>query len=104
MEVFLAPPSYCVYISQLIRFARVWSIVDDFNYRNTILTSKLLKQGYRYLKFDNRHSELNVLWLFLTVPWIGLQCVIVIFPDHTHFFFGIHTMTFDSRVLDTGRG
>ena len=26
----------------------------------------------------------SVLWLFLTVPWIGLQCLIVIFPDHTH--------------------
>ena len=24
------------------------------------------------------------LWLFLIVPWIGLQCVIVVFPDHTH--------------------
>ena len=27
-----------------------------------------------------------VLWLFLMVPWVGLQCVIVLFPDHTHFF------------------
>ena len=26
----------------------------------------------------------NVLWLFLTVPWVGLQCVIVVFPDRTH--------------------
>ena len=38
-------PSYGVYISQLIRFARVWSNVDDFNNRNLILTAKLLKQG-----------------------------------------------------------
>ena len=29
----------------------------------------------------------NVLWLFLTVPWVGLQCIIVVFPDHTHFIF-----------------
>ena len=28
--------------------------------------------------------NVNVLWLFLTVPWVGLQCVIVVFPDHTH--------------------
>ena len=28
---------------------------------------------------------INVLWLFLTVPCVGLQCVIVVFPDHTHF-------------------
>ena len=25
----------------------------------------------------------NVLWLFLMVPWVGLQIVIVVFPDHT---------------------
>ena len=36
-------PSYGVKISQLIRFARVCSNVDDFNNRNTFLTSKLLK-------------------------------------------------------------
>ena len=24
---------------------------------------------------------INVLWHFLTVPWVGLQCVIVVFPD-----------------------
>ena len=43
-------PSYGVYISQLIRFARVCSPVDDFNNRNLLLTAKLLKQGYRYHK------------------------------------------------------
>ena len=37
-------PSYGVYISQLIRFARVCSHVDDFNTRNKCLTAKLLKQ------------------------------------------------------------
>ena len=41
-------PSYGVYTSQLIRFARVCSNVDDFNNRNLFLTAKLLKQGYRY--------------------------------------------------------
>ena len=25
-----------------------------------------------------------VLWLFLTVPWVGVRCVIVVLPDHTH--------------------
>ena len=29
---------------------------------------------------------INVLWLFLTVPWVGLQYVIVVFLDHTYFF------------------
>ena len=27
----------------------------------------------------------NVLWLFHTVPWVGLQSVIVVFSDHSHF-------------------
>ena len=29
-------------------------------------------------------DTINDLWLFLTVPWFGLQCVIVVFPDHTY--------------------
>ena len=60
-------PSYGVYISQLIRFARVCSNVDGFNNRNLFLTAKLLKQGYRYhkirkafSKFYHRHSELII--------------------------------------------
>ena len=39
-------PSYSVYISQLISFARVCSNVDDFNNRNLFLTAKLSKQAY----------------------------------------------------------
>ena len=38
--------SYGVYISLLIRSARLSSHVDDFNTRNKHLTAKLLKQGY----------------------------------------------------------
>ena len=29
----------------------------------------------------------NVLYLSLTVSWIGLQFVIMVFPDHTHLLF-----------------
>ena len=57
--------SYGVYISQLIRFARVSSHVVDFNARNKSLIAKLLQQGYRYhklrktfSKFYRRHNEL----------------------------------------------
>ena len=56
---------YGVYISQLIRFARVCSHVDDFNTRNKCLTAQFLKHGYRYhkvrkafSKFYRRHYEL----------------------------------------------
>ena len=57
--------SYGVYISQLIRFARASSNLNDFNYRNKALTAKLLRQCYRYFKlrtafskFYRRHSAL----------------------------------------------
>ena len=50
-------PSYGVYISQLVRLARVCSHVDDFNTRNKCLTAKLLKQGYRYHKLRKAFSK-----------------------------------------------
>ena len=59
--------SYGVYISQLIRFARVSSHVADFNSYNKSLIVKLLQQGYRpryhelrktFSKCYRRHYEL----------------------------------------------
>ena len=57
--------SYGVYISHLIRFARVSSHVTDFNTRNKLLTAKLLNHGYWYhklrkafSKFYRRHFDL----------------------------------------------
>ena len=34
-----------------------------------------------------RLVTVNVLWLFLFEPWIGLQIVIGVFSDHTHLLF-----------------
>ena len=52
--------TYGIYISQLVRFARVSSDVDDFNTSNKVLTAKLLNQGYHkirkaFSKFYRRH-------------------------------------------------
>ena len=44
--------------------------------KRELITLLLLSFGYLV--------TVNVPWLFLTAPWIGLQCVIVVFPDHTH--------------------
>ena len=49
--------SYGVYISQLIRFARVSSHVADLNTKNQILIDKLLKQVYRYHKLRKRFQN-----------------------------------------------
>ena len=40
---------------------------------------------------------LNVLWLFLTVQWVGLQCVIVVLPDHTHLLF--HSLVHFVKII-----
>ena len=39
-------PSYGVYISQLVRFAHVCSVVDDFNGGGLFLAAMLLERGY----------------------------------------------------------
>ena len=49
--------SYGVNISQLIRFARVSSHIDDFNTRNKVLTAKFLRKGYKYHKFRKAFSK-----------------------------------------------
>ena len=58
-------PSYGIYISQLVRFARCCTSVFDFHSKNLQITSKLLTQGYRYHKlrktfgkFFRSYSEL----------------------------------------------
>ena len=48
--------SYGVYISQLIRFARASSNLNDFNYRNKALTAKTFRKAFS--KFYRRHSAL----------------------------------------------
>ena len=44
---------------------------------------------------------INVLWLFLTVLWVGLQYVIVVFPYHTHLLFETYIHCSSLRFLLT---
>jgi len=50
-------PSYGTYLSQLIRFARVCNKVEDFNDRNSIISRKLLKQGFLYHKLRKTFAK-----------------------------------------------
>ena len=57
-------PCYGVYISQLIRYIRACTTYKDFLDRATLLTTKLLKQGYltsrlknTFKKFYGRHVD-----------------------------------------------
>ena len=46
-------PSYGVYISQLIRYARCCSYYDDFGYRHKLLVDRLLFQGCEVRRLRN---------------------------------------------------
>ena len=59
-------PSYGVYISQLIRYARCCSHNNDFRYRHKCLVDRLLSQGYialrlekSFKKFYGRYQDLT---------------------------------------------
>ena len=57
-------PSYGIYISQLVRFARCCTSVLDFHFKNLQITSKLLTHGYtvditsfeKYLESSFNHT------------------------------------------------
>jgi hypothetical protein len=61
----LASPAYGVYISQLIRYARACSKYDQFLNRGSLLTHKLMPQGFQmsrlqaaFRKFYGRYHDL----------------------------------------------
>ena len=39
-------------------------------------------------------------WLFFAMPWVCLQFVIVVFPDHTHLLFLSKLMTNVGQRID----
>ena len=42
---------------------------------------------------------INIMWLFLTLPWVGLQYVSVVIPDHTHILFMVGDQASQSAQL-----
>ena len=69
-------PSYGVYISQLIRYARCCSYYDDFGYRHKLLVDRLLSQGYEvkrlrnsFKKFYGRYPDLIEKYQRLVKIW-----------------------------------
>ena len=50
-------PSYGVYISQFIRYARCCSYYDDFGYRHRLLVDRLLSQGYEVKRLRNSFKK-----------------------------------------------
>ena len=74
--------SWCHGLSAVCDWGISWS------YSLTIFATILMGKWERAGSFTlNVFLTVSVLWLFLTVPWVGLHCVIVLFPDHTHLLF-----------------
>ena len=63
-------------------YALLW-VLTFFN--RIILTRKIELVAFAFISLC--FVTVNVLWLFPTMPWVGLQCVIVVFSDNTHLLF-----------------
>ena len=48
--------------------------------------STLVKMPHCWKSHVAAHMTFSILFLFLAVSWVGLQCVTVAFPGHSHFF------------------
>ena len=58
-------PAYGVYMSQLVRIGRICNKYEDFKDRHHMLTTRLLKQGYKYdclhstfKKFKHKYADI----------------------------------------------
>ena len=93
--------SYEVYISQLIRFARVWSHVADFNACNKSLTAKLLQKGYRYHKFRMTFSKFyRRLYELVFLYWQFQGGTSVVVPYCYLFLMSVFILWFNYYVSD----
>ena len=79
---FTVPPIVCG--DFLLVFVLVCIILCPFWFCNHHLDKEERTGCFAFFVF-RMSCYCIVLWLFLTVPWICLQCLIVVFPDHTHF-------------------
>ena len=59
-------------------------LLGHFAYHRFIILKRKRKLVALLLLTYRCIVTINVLWLFLTVPWVGLLCVIMVFLDHTH--------------------
>ena len=53
------------------------------------------------LQSSRRLVAVSVLCLFFSMPWVSLQCVIVVFPGHTHLLFKAMFLTLTATAAMT---
>ena len=65
-------------------------IVHNIYYSHVTVSKDKSVTGQCYcdvvLKKPLKYSPKRLVGLFLSMPWVCLQFVVVVFPDHTHYF------------------
>lgn len=60
-----AGPSYGIYISQLVRIGRICDTYEEFVKRNLLITTRLIKQGFRYGRLVRSFKKFFVRYVHL---------------------------------------
>ena len=81
--MFWCPFLFCNHLHELLCVIFSNTIKSVLSGHSKMDKTKILLTNSSLMKVE-RMLPLCVMWFFLTVPWVGLQCVIVVFPDHTH--------------------
>ena len=85
-------PSYGIYISHLVRFARCCTSVFDFHSKNLQLALKLLTQGYRYHKLRKTFRKIFRSYSELLSKFCAISFQEYVSKGITHpVFYGLQT-------------
>ena len=84
-----ASPAYGVYISQLIRYARACSAYDQFLVRGSLLTKKLMSQGFQMSRLQAAFQNFMVVTtiLFTHTTFLWATCCLICFITIVKLFF-----------------
>ena len=65
--------------------------------------AKFLMNSEYQTHYPDPYVAVGALCLFLTIPWVGLQCVIVALPGHTHLLFVLDSADRDFQFNSTNK-
>ena len=80
-------PLFLSFPNRKVQQSQVYCVVGPYFMSILVLQSSLMgkRELVALLSLSSWCLVIDV-WLFLPVPWVCLQFVIVVFPDHTHYF------------------
>ena len=67
-------PAYGIYISQLVRIGWICSTYEEFVKRNMLVTSRLIKQGFLYVKLVRSFKKFYIKYVNLMSKYnVGMK-------------------------------